>query len=43
MASLQGWTKEEVYVYCAHLRREIRSGKYCPFYRQRVVWAQKPA
>ncbi|QGI88814.1 hypothetical protein CEK26_000029 [Fusarium fujikuroi] len=37
-----GWTKEEVFVYCAQLRREIRSGKFHPFYRQRVVYARKP-
>ncbi|RKL31389.1 hypothetical protein BFJ72_g11023 [Fusarium proliferatum] len=37
-----GWTKEEVSVYCAQLRREIRSGKFHPFYRQRVVYARKP-
>jgi len=42
MASLQGWSKDEVTVYCAHLKQEIRSGKHHPFYRQRVVWAQKP-
>ncbi|KAF4446846.1 hypothetical protein F53441_9550 [Fusarium austroafricanum] len=37
-----GWTKEEVSVYCAQLRREIRSGKFHPFYRQRVVYGRKP-
>ncbi|EON97139.1 hypothetical protein UCRPA7_7345 [Phaeoacremonium minimum UCRPA7] len=37
-----GWSMDEVRVYCAHLRREIRSAKYHVFYRQRVVWAQKP-
>ena len=43
MASeLLGWTKEQVYVYCAQLRREIRSLKYHPYYRQRVVYGRKP-
>ncbi|KAJ9148454.1 methyltransferase [Pleurostoma richardsiae] len=42
MAGLLGWTEEEVTVYCAQLRREIRSRKYHPFYRQRVVWGRKP-
>ncbi|KPM44501.1 hypothetical protein AK830_g2046 [Neonectria ditissima] len=37
-----GWSKEEVSLYCAHLRREIRSGKFHPFYRQRVVYGRKP-
>ncbi|KAJ9134150.1 methyltransferase [Pleurostoma richardsiae] len=43
MANLvAGWTRQEVTVYCAQLRREIRSTKNHPFYRQRVVWARKP-
>lgn len=42
VASALGWTKSEVSVYCAQLRKEIRSGKYHPFYRLRAVWAQKP-
>ncbi|KAJ3550040.1 hypothetical protein NM208_g185 [Fusarium decemcellulare] len=37
-----GWSKEEVSLYCAQLRREIRSGKFHPFYRQRVVYGRKP-
>ncbi|KAI8681028.1 hypothetical protein NCS55_00352500 [Fusarium keratoplasticum] len=37
-----GWSKEEVSTYCAQLRREIRSGKFHPFYRQRVVYGRKP-
>jgi hypothetical protein len=37
-----GWSKEEVSTYCAQLRREIRSGKFHPFYRQRVGYGRKP-
>ncbi|RMJ03642.1 hypothetical protein CDV36_014827 [Fusarium kuroshium] len=37
-----GWSKEEVSTYCAQLRREIRSGRFHPFYRQRVVYGRKP-
>ncbi|KAL2670037.1 hypothetical protein Neosp_014917 [[Neocosmospora] mangrovei] len=37
-----GWSKQEVSTYCAQLRREIRSGKFHPFYRQRVVYGRKP-
>ncbi|KAH7257840.1 S-adenosyl-L-methionine-dependent methyltransferase [Fusarium tricinctum] len=37
-----GWSKEEVSLYCAQLRREIRSGKFHPNYRQRVVYGRKP-
>ncbi|KAF5022987.1 hypothetical protein F66182_4944 [Fusarium sp. NRRL 66182] len=39
MASqLLGWRLEEVKVYCAQLRRELRSGRNHPFFRYRVVW-----
>lgn len=37
-----GWTEREVALYSAQLRRELRMGKHA-FYRQRVVWGQKPA
>ncbi|KAH7140975.1 S-adenosyl-L-methionine-dependent methyltransferase [Dactylonectria macrodidyma] len=37
-----GWSQEEVTLYCAQLRREIRSGKFHPYYRQRVVYGRKP-
>lgn len=43
MANTLGWTRTEIQVYIAHLRREIRSGKYQPYYRQKVVWGRKPA
>ncbi|KAK1991146.1 methyltransferase domain-containing protein [Colletotrichum falcatum] len=36
------WTRDEIHVYAAQLRREIRSGKLHGYYRQRVVWGQKP-
>ncbi|KAK2033255.1 methyltransferase domain-containing protein [Colletotrichum zoysiae] len=36
------WTREEIQVYAAQLRREIRSGKLHGYYRQRVLWGQKP-
>lgn len=39
---LLGWGRDEVTVYCAQFRREMRSGKYHPYYNQRVVWARKP-
>ena len=43
MASqLAGWTMEEVTVYCAQLRREVRSGKYHPYFWYRVVYGRKP-
>ncbi|RSL45158.1 hypothetical protein CEP54_014390 [Fusarium duplospermum] len=39
---LGGWSREEIQVYVAHLRREIRSGKKHGWYWQKVVWARKP-
>ncbi|KAI5460193.1 S-adenosyl-L-methionine-dependent methyltransferase [Mariannaea sp. PMI_226] len=44
MASqLLGWTMDEVRVYCAQLRREIRSNKYHAFFRFRAVYGRKPS
>jgi len=42
MAGALGWKKEEVLVFLAKFRREVRSRKYRPFYRQKVVWGMKP-
>lgn len=42
MANALGWSREEVQVYIAHLRREIRSNKYRPYSRQKVVYGRKP-
>jgi ubiquinone/menaquinone biosynthesis C-methylase UbiE len=42
VAALSGWSKEEVRVYLAHLRREWRNPNIHAYYRQKVVWAQKP-
>ncbi|KAM5386585.1 hypothetical protein ACJZ2D_000548 [Fusarium nematophilum] len=36
------WSEQEVGVYCARLRRELRSGKHHPYFRVRVVYGQKP-
>ncbi|KAI0411282.1 S-adenosyl-L-methionine-dependent methyltransferase [Xylaria grammica] len=37
-----GWTREEITVYAAHLRRELRSPNYHAYYPQRVVVGRKP-
>ncbi|KAI1272354.1 S-adenosyl-L-methionine-dependent methyltransferase [Xylaria sp. FL0933] len=37
-----GWTREEIAVYAAHLRRELRSPQYHAYYPQRVVVGRKP-
>ena len=42
MAHAIGWTKDEVAVWEAHLRTELRSLEVHAYYRARVVWAQKP-
>ncbi|KAI1810135.1 S-adenosyl-L-methionine-dependent methyltransferase [Poronia punctata] len=36
------WTREEIAVYAAHFRRELRSPNYHPYYAQRVVIGRKP-
>ncbi|KAI1174817.1 S-adenosyl-L-methionine-dependent methyltransferase [Nemania sp. FL0916] len=40
--SVLGWTREEIAVYAAHLRRELRSPNYHAYYPQRVVIGRKP-
>ncbi|PKS05134.1 hypothetical protein jhhlp_008501 [Lomentospora prolificans] len=42
IANVLGWSREEIQVYLAHLRREVRSGKVHGYYKQRVVWGRKP-
>lgn len=42
MAHVMGWSQEEIQVYIAHLRRELRSGKMHGYYAQRLVWGRKP-
>jgi SAM-dependent methyltransferase len=36
------WSIDEVRVYCSQLRREMRSSKYHPYVRLRVVYGRKP-
>jgi hypothetical protein len=41
---LEGWTQEQVHLYCAQLRRELKSKKPAhAYYLQRFVWGRKPA
>lgn len=42
VANLLGWSMEEVHVYIAQIRREIRNRKIHPYFRVRVVWGRKP-
>ena len=41
MATMQGWSKEEVAVYAAHLRREMRDPKIHAYGHTKVVWGRK--
>ncbi|KAH7133077.1 S-adenosyl-L-methionine-dependent methyltransferase [Dactylonectria estremocensis] len=42
MAHILGWSRPEILVYIAHLRREMRSGKHHGYFAQKLVWGQKP-
>ncbi|KAF5567490.1 methyltransferase [Fusarium napiforme] len=42
VANTLGWTPEEVHVYIAKFRREIRDRRNHPYIRLRAVWARKP-
>ncbi|KAF3767016.1 S-adenosyl-L-methionine-dependent methyltransferase [Cryphonectria parasitica EP155] len=39
---INGWTREEVLVYIAHLRREVRSNKHHAYFKVKAVWGRKP-
>ncbi len=43
MTNVQGWSKEQVTVFLAHLRKDLQSGKYHSYYRLKIVWGRKPA
>lgn len=37
------WKKEDVYVYCARIRNEIKSAQVHAYHTVRRVWARKPS
>ncbi|KAH8883770.1 S-adenosyl-L-methionine-dependent methyltransferase [Thozetella sp. PMI_491] len=37
-----GWSREQVHVYLAHLRRDLTSLKHHVYYWQKIVWGRKP-
>ena len=37
-----GWSRDQVQVYIAHLRRELRSLKHHVYYKQKIVCGRKP-
>ncbi|KAF5005108.1 hypothetical protein FDECE_8428 [Fusarium decemcellulare] len=43
VANTLGWSSEEVLVYIAHIRKQIRDRSHHPYFRLRVVWGRKPA
>jgi hypothetical protein len=42
MTGTLGWSREQVLTYVARIHEEVRSGKHHAYYKQRVVWGQKP-
>jgi hypothetical protein len=42
MGHTLGWSKEEIQVYIAQLRAQLRSKKAHAYYNSRVVWGRKP-
>ncbi|KAK3694508.1 S-adenosyl-L-methionine-dependent methyltransferase [Podospora appendiculata] len=42
MADALGWSREQILDYIASLKKEVRSGKYHPYYKQKSVWGRKP-
>jgi len=42
MTNTLGWSREQILSYIAVLKKEVRSGKCQPYYKQKVVWGRKP-
>ncbi|KAH7309073.1 S-adenosyl-L-methionine-dependent methyltransferase [Stachybotrys elegans] len=42
MGHTLGWSREEIQVYIAQLRNQMRSGASHAYYNQKVVWGRKP-
>ncbi len=42
IANTLGWTREEIMVYLAIFKHEVRSGQYQAYYKQKIVWGRKP-
>lgn len=41
-ATTLGWSPEEVTVYAAHVRRDMRNPSFHGYYRQKLVYGRKP-
>jgi hypothetical protein len=42
VASMQGWTQEQVGVYAASLRREVRDTNIHGYFYLSLIWGRKP-
>ncbi|KAL2669986.1 hypothetical protein Neosp_014865 [[Neocosmospora] mangrovei] len=42
MAHTLGWSRDEIQLYIDQFRRELRSEKHHGYFKQKVVWGQKP-
>ncbi|KXX75055.1 Phosphoethanolamine N-methyltransferase 1 [Madurella mycetomatis] len=42
IANTLGWSRQQILVYLAMFRREVKSGKHHTYYSQRILWARKP-
>lgn len=42
LAELLGWSRQEVLVFAAHFRKELRDQDIHKFYWVKVVWGRKP-
>lgn len=42
IAGVMGWSREEVALFLAKFRKEVRSGKYHPYYKNKIIWGRKP-
>ncbi|GAB1317063.1 Methyltransferase [Madurella fahalii] len=42
LANALGWKRDEIRVYLAHLRKELKDPKVHGYYRQKILWGRKP-
>ena len=42
MANVAGWSHDEIQVYCAQFRHEIRNPRHHAYFRLRCLWGRKP-
>ena len=42
MANIIGWSHEQIQVYCAHFRRELRNPQHHAYFPLKCLWGRKP-